>query len=95
MLNLGGEAAGRVITWIFQPLLLIIGGLVTFGQLIADRVIVKALVSEGVTHANAAAVALAARREFPGWLRPLILIRFLLTTLGSIAIIVLLIATSG
>lgn len=92
VLNINGEDAGRVLTWVVQPLLLLAGGAITYGQVFADRYVVKALTSDGVTAADAAAVVGAARSEFPGWLRPLVVSRFLLTTLGSIVIVILLIA---
>lgn len=95
VLNASNDDAGRVMAWVVQPLLLLGGGVITYGQVFADRYVVKALGSDGVPAADAAAVVGAARSEFPGWLRPLVVGRFLLTTLGSIAVIVLLIGTAA
>src|SRR5215813_6903037 len=37
LLNLSGYELGRVLSWILQPILLVVGGLVTTGQLFARR----------------------------------------------------------
>ncbi|MFB4277439.1 hypothetical protein ACBJ59_19265 [Nonomuraea sp. MTCD27] len=92
-LVLGGVSAGRILSWGAAGLLLTGGGLVTGSQVFARRVVVAVLrrsADPAVRGLDGGAVADAAARAFPAWLRPVILIRFALTTLGSLLVIVLL-----
>ncbi|WP_344887679.1 hypothetical protein [Nonomuraea antimicrobica] len=97
VLGLAGAGAGRILSWIVAGILMTAGGLVTGSQVFAVRVVVAAFRKSSdpaVRALDGRAVAEAAERAFPGWLRPVIVIRFVLTTLGSLAVIVLL-ATPG
>ncbi|PZG14006.1 hypothetical protein [Nonomuraea aridisoli] len=95
VLNLTGNETGRALTWIVQPLVLVGAGLVTTGQVFATRYTQAALARS----ADPAARALDARRViaaastgFPAWLRSLVVVRFVLTTAGSLLVIALLAA---
>ncbi|MFE0150590.1 hypothetical protein ACFWY5_25805 [Nonomuraea sp. NPDC059007] len=53
----------------------------------------RALRKSGTTTVDAKALMGAAKETFPGWFRPLVTTRFLLTTAGSLAILVSLAAS--
>jgi hypothetical protein len=92
-LGLAGSGPGRILSWIAAVLLMTAGGLVTGSQLFAARVVEAAFRKSGdpaVRGLDARAVIGAAQDVFPAALRPLIVIRFALTTLGSLAVILLL-----
>ncbi|MEU4830166.1 hypothetical protein [Streptosporangium sp. NPDC023615] len=92
-LNLTASGTGRVLSWIAEPLVLLAVGSVTAGQVFATRYTRAALARSGDPAArdvDARAVIAAANTGFPSWLRPLVLARFALTTLGSLLVIVLL-----
>ncbi|MFI6300075.1 hypothetical protein ACIBEJ_51380 [Nonomuraea sp. NPDC050790] len=84
VLNLGGQP---LFTWILQPILLIAGGFVTTTQVFVDRYVESALRKSDITTIDTKALMGAAKKVFPGWFRPLVLTRFLLTTAGSLAIL--------
>jgi hypothetical protein len=84
VLNLGGQS---LLTWILQPILLIVGGFVTTSQVFVVRYVEVALRKSGTTHIDAKALIGAAEASFPGWFRSLVVTRFLLTTAGSLVIL--------
>lgn len=92
-LNLAGIGAGRVLSWILEPVVLVGVGLVTIGQVFAARY-TEAMFSKSddaaVRDLDGRAVIAAASARFPFWVRPLVLVRFSLATLGSFLVIVLL-----
>ncbi|TDD16818.1 hypothetical protein [Nonomuraea diastatica] len=85
VLNLGDQP---LFTWILQPILLIAGGFVTTTQVFVDRYVESALRKSDTTTIDTKALMGAAKEIFPGWFRPLVMTRFLLTTAGSLAILV-------
>jgi hypothetical protein len=92
-LNLAGAGAGRTLTWILQPLMLLAGGFVTAGQVFVVRYVEAAVrkstdpVLRGV---DVNSFISAAQAKFPAWVRPVVITRFVLATVGSALIIVLL-----
>jgi hypothetical protein len=92
-LNMAGVGMGRTLTWILQPLMLLAGGVVTVSQVFVVRYVEAAVrkstdpVMRGV---DANSFISAAQAQFPGWVRPVIITRFVLATVGSALIIVLL-----
>ena len=96
VLNLAGTDLGRLLTWIGQPILLVGGGLITAGQVFADRYVAARFsrADDGrLRDADVQMMLAAARRALPVWLRPVVVARFVLTTAGSVAVLLLL-ATS-
>ncbi|MEV0200953.1 hypothetical protein [Nonomuraea sp. NPDC050691] len=92
-LNLAGSGTGRVLSWIAEPLVLLAVGFVTGSQVFAERYTVAALArsaAPGARSVDARAVIAAASAAFPSWLRPVVVVRFGLATLGSLLVVVLL-----
>jgi hypothetical protein len=92
-LNLAGAGVGRTLTWILQPLMLLAGGFVTAGQVFVVRYIeaaVRKSTDPGLRGVDVNSFISAAQAEFPAWVRPVIITRFALATVGSALIIVLL-----
>jgi hypothetical protein len=92
-LNLAGEGIGRTLSFVFQPLLLVAGGFVTGSQVFAVRDIESAFRRSGDPTLQAIDVNRlvdAALSAFPRGFRGLVVARFLLVTLGSAAVIVVL-----
>ncbi|MEU4324637.1 hypothetical protein [Nonomuraea dietziae] len=87
VLNLFGQP---MLTWILQPILLIAGGFVTTSQVFVVRYVEAALRKSGTPDIDAKSLIEAAKVAFPGWFHPLVLARFLLTTAGSLVILLLL-----
>jgi hypothetical protein len=74
---------------VLHPVLLVVGGFVTAGQVFADRYVAAVLRrSEQTRGIDARAVVSAARSRFPSWLRALLVARFALATAGSVVVIV-------
>ncbi|MBB6345473.1 hypothetical protein ACWGH8_08520 [Nonomuraea muscovyensis] len=97
-LNLAGNGSGRLLSWIVEPIVLLGVGFVTTSQVFATRYTEAALSKSDDAAARAVdarRVIAAASSGFPAWLRPLVLARFALTTLGSILVIVLLAAPAA
>jgi hypothetical protein len=92
-LNLAGIEAGRIMSWIFQPVILVVGGLVTAAQVFDVRYLTSAFRKSGdqtLRSINVKAFVDAAVRAFPAGFRSLVATRFVLTTAGSVLVIVLL-----
>jgi hypothetical protein len=92
-LNLAGSDTGRILSWIFQPMLLVAGGGITAGQVFTVRYIEAAFKkSDDATlqRINIRAFVDAAKSAFPFWLGYLVLARFVLVTVGSLFVIILL-----
>lgn len=91
-LNLSGAEAGRTLTWILQPLMLLAGGFVTASQVFVVRYVEAALRKSSdpaLRGLDVKSFIGAAQAEFPAWVRPVIIARFVLVTVGSALIIVL------
>jgi hypothetical protein len=92
-LTLAGSGAGRLLSWIVEPLVLVGVGLVCAGQVFAahyTRVAFARSNDPAVRALDASAVVGAAGAALPTWVRPLVLARFALVVLGSPAVIALL-----
>ncbi|MFJ6411151.1 hypothetical protein ACIQK9_37115 [Streptomyces hydrogenans] len=93
VLNLTGSPTGRLLSWIVEPLVLLGVGFITTGQVFATAYTRAAFArsSDPALHSvDATALIAAANTAFPAWLRPLVLTRFALATLGSALVLVLL-----
>ncbi|OLF18374.1 hypothetical protein [Actinophytocola xanthii] len=92
-LNLAGSGAGRLLSWVVEPLVLVAVGLVCAGQVFAARYTRAAFAradEPAVRALDASAVVGAAAGALPSWVRPVVLLRFGLVVLGSPLVIVLL-----
>jgi hypothetical protein len=97
-LNLAGNPAGRIGSWILQPLLLIAGVLILSRQVFTARFLASAFRSSGdatLARINVKAFVDAAADAYPAWAPYVAGARFGLATLGSLLIIVLLAVTSA
>jgi hypothetical protein len=92
-LDLAAPAIGRTATWILQPILLIAGGPITAGQVFTVRFVEAAFRKSRDCAARAVDVRRlmeAASAALPAWLRPMVVTRFVLVTLGSALVLLLL-----
>lgn len=92
-LNLAGVEAGRILSWVLEPIVLIAGGLVTVGQVYAARsteLVFRKSSDTTLRDIDARAIIGAATGAFPSWLHSLQIVRFALTTLGSLLVIIFL-----
>lgn len=90
-LNAAGSVPARTATFVLQPLLFVVGSLVTSAQVFASRQLHTAL--SRLPHGgdvDSSRVVESAVAEFPPWFSPLVIARFLLVSIGSIAVILLL-----
>ncbi|MCE7004572.1 hypothetical protein LWC34_17310 [Kibdelosporangium philippinense] len=93
LLNLTGTETGRVLSLVAQPIMFIGGGFITAGQMFPVRFIGAALKKSSDATARTLDVQSfvdAATAAFPSWLRPIIVTRFALVTVGSLLVIALL-----
>jgi hypothetical protein len=90
VLNLAGSDVGRILTWVLQPILFVAGLVIMSGEVFTARYVGAAFRKAGVRDIDVAAFVDAASSAYPSWARPVIITRFLLTTVGSIVIVVLL-----
>ncbi|MEU2851529.1 hypothetical protein [Streptomyces syringium] len=92
-LNLAGSPTGRLLSWIVEPMVFLGVGFITAGQVFATAYTRAAFARSAEPAArtiDARALIAAADSGFPAWLRPLVLIRFPLATLGSVLVMALL-----
>lgn len=92
-LNLAGVEAGRIATWILQPVFLLAAGFVTANQVFAVRFLSSAFGKSGDAALNRVDVRRfvdAAIGAFPAWFRALVVARFVLVTVGSLLVLLLL-----
>ena len=89
-LNLAGSDAGRILTWVLQPILFIAGVTIMPGEVFTTRYIEASFRKTGVRDINVRAFVDAASAAYPPWLRPVIVSRFTLATLGSLLVVILL-----
>ena len=93
LLNIAGSHTGRTATWVFQSILLLVGGFVTGQQVFAVRFVRSAFAKSGdadLTRVDVDALIVAATLAFPRWFRHVVAIRFTLVTVGSLLVILLL-----
>ena len=92
-LNLAGNGAGQTLSWIFQPIILVLGCVIMPGEVFVARFIESAFTKSddpALRNINVKAFVDAAVTAFPGWFQYVIAARFALATLGSLVVIVLL-----
>jgi hypothetical protein len=92
-LNVVGNEIGRILTWILQPMLLVGGGLIIFRQVAAARFVESSFERSGdpiLAAIDVRAFVDAATEAFPRWFVFVVRARFVLVTLGSALVIVLL-----
>ncbi|SDJ46131.1 hypothetical protein [Nonomuraea jiangxiensis] len=97
-LNLTGEGLGRTLSWIAEPVVLVAVGSVTASQVFARRYTEAAFrrsADPRVRDIDVRALLGAAVGAFPSWLRPAVVLRFWLATLGSVLVIVLLLTPAA
>jgi hypothetical protein len=98
VLNLDGNPAGRLGSWILQPLLFIAGALILSRQVFTARFLASAFRSSGdatLAGINVKAFVDAAAHAYPAWFPSVVSARFVLATLGSLLIITLLAVPSA
>jgi hypothetical protein len=97
-LNLAGNPAGRIGSWIFQPILLIAGGLIMSRQVFTVRFLESAFKNSGdarIAGINVNPFVDAAAGAYPAWFPYVVSARFALATLGSLLVIILLAVPSA
>ncbi|AFT99513.1 hypothetical protein [Nocardia brasiliensis] len=93
ILNLTGNELGRLLSWVVQPLVFLGVGYVTTIQVFAVPMTVSVfarLDDPRVQGLDIRAVLHAAVDVLPSWYRPATVLRWLLATAGSVAVIILL-----
>jgi hypothetical protein len=98
VLNLRGNEIGRIGSWILQPILLVAGGLVTYRQAFATRFLESKFKKTGdptLARIDVKAFVDAALRAYPTWFLPVVRARFVLVTIGSVVIHILLTGPSA
>ena len=91
--NVAGSNLARASTWALQPIVLLLGGLVTASQVFATRQVQAAFLKSGdqqLLKVDVERMMSAAVEAFPRWFRAVVLLRFVLVTIGSACVIVLL-----
>lgn len=91
--NLAGSSAGEVLTWIFQPLVLLGSFLILYSQVTAARSVEAAFAKKGdpeLQRIDVKALLTASERGFPSWVIPgLQNVRHATVIVGSVAVLVL------
>lgn len=98
LLNALGNRVGRILSWVFQPLVLVCGGIVLAGSLFAASLMQWSFDNSGdeqLENLDAAALVEAAYGAFPSWSFLVDWAVVLLATLGSLLVIVLLAVPSS
>ncbi|MCH7230324.1 hypothetical protein L0U85_05560 [Glycomyces sp. L485] len=98
MLNAAGNRVGRILTWIFQPLVLICGAFLFAGQLFLAQFLQFAFDSspnEDLQEVDVEALVDAVYGVYPGWSVLVDWVVVALATLGSILVIILLAVPSA
>ncbi|MET7332453.1 hypothetical protein [Nonomuraea sp. NPDC005650] len=95
VLNLAGNHWGQVLSWIFQPLVLVGNVLILYSQLTAATSVKKAFERKGdpmLQRVDVRALLKAAESAFPGWVMPgLQNVRHTVVMAGSILVLVALV----
>ncbi|WP_327586348.1 hypothetical protein OHA25_04525 [Nonomuraea sp. NBC_00507] len=91
LLNLNGKRLGRVLSWIFQPILFVAGAIIVPRQVWVTPLLESTFKSDPVlARIDVPALVDAALQAMPGWLLHANVGKLALTTLGSALVIVLL-----
>lgn len=92
-LNLAGNGAGQLLSWIFQPIVFILGCVIMPGEVFVARFIKSAFAKfddPALRNLEVTAFVDAALTAVPAWYRYVIALRFALATAGSVLVIILL-----
>ncbi|MFD1939684.1 hypothetical protein ACFSKW_50335 [Nonomuraea mangrovi] len=92
-LNLAGKRAGRILSWIFHPILFAMGAVIIPSQLFTVQLLESAFKSSGdstLARIDVPALVGAATHAMPGWLPYANVAKLALTTLGSLLVVILL-----
>jgi len=93
-LNLFGSPLGETLTWIVQPLIILINGAILYSQLTAVRAVESAFAKKGdpmLLRIDVPAFLTAAEKAFPSWVFPSAQnVRHVIAFAGSAAVLVLL-----
>ncbi|MEV6638338.1 hypothetical protein AB0M54_47250 [Actinoplanes sp. NPDC051470] len=98
MLNLAGKRIGRILSWIFHPILFAMGVVIIPGQLFTTQLLessIKRFGDPALARVDVPALVDAAADAMPGWLPAATIAKLMLTTVGSVVVIVLLAAPSA
>ena len=93
LLNLTGRRAGRVLSWVFHPLLAVAGALIVPAQLFTATFLAASFRDSGdpvLRQVDVPQLVGAARAAMPSWLPVVDGAKLVLTTAGSVVVIVLL-----
>lgn len=88
LLNLAGKRLGRILSWIFQPILFVAGCLIVPGQVFTAQLL--SFKGTALARIDVPALVDAAMRVIPGWLIYANVAKLVLTTVGSLLVVVLL-----
>jgi hypothetical protein len=97
-LNLAGNGTGQILSWIFQSIVLILGCVIMPSEVFLVRGIESAFKKSGdpaLRDINVKAFVDAAVGAFPAWYRYMIAARFVLATVGSLLVVILLAVPSA
>ncbi|MEV6874584.1 hypothetical protein [Amycolatopsis sp. NPDC051128] len=93
LLNLAGRRAGQVLSWVFHPLLAVAGALIVPAQLFTATFLAASFRDSGdpvLRQVDVPKLVDAARAAMPSWLPVVDGAKLVLTTAGSLLVIVLL-----
>lgn len=92
-IGLSGGHLNQTLLWLVEGFTLLIVGMVTAQQVFVATFLNKAFKKSkdvSLHKINVEAFVAAASKEFPGWLRPMQVVRFLAASVGSAVVIILL-----
>ena len=99
LFNLAGKRVAWTVSLVYEPILLIVGGLIIGGQVFAAQLLEHAFKTSGdvtLARLNAKAIATAVTKAWPPWFYPYTTYaRFGLATFGSLLVIILLLTPSA
>ncbi|MEV7099639.1 hypothetical protein AB0M80_43130 [Amycolatopsis sp. NPDC051045] len=93
LLNLAGRRAGQVLSWVFHPLLAVAGALIVPAQLFTSTFLAASFRDSGdpmLRRVDVPKLVDAAGHAMPSWLPVVDGAKLVLTTAGSLTVIVLL-----
>ncbi|MEU8403597.1 hypothetical protein AB0C28_51205 [Nonomuraea sp. NPDC048892] len=91
LLNLSGSGTGRILSWIFQAVIFVLGCVIMPGEVFTTRYIKAAFHKSddpGLRGLDVEAFVDAAAGAYPSWFRGVIAARLVLATVGSLLVIV-------
>jgi hypothetical protein len=92
-LNLAGKRTGRILSWVFQSILFVMGAVIIPGQLFTTQFLKSSFMDSGdpmLARIDVPALVGAVTHVMPGWLSSVNIAKLALTTVGSILVVVLL-----